>query len=439
VLRSPLARLHLCLVAGVALLSLPALEAQTGKTKPSAKGKKAVVAGKLASPQGSLLVRVGKEWRLPKKGAAISSGQMAISLPLADVLSKNGKVGLRLRANLDGLSPLPSLESAVVLHSTRGFDLDLTLDRGQIALLNRAKGPSKVRLRFRDQRWELTLEDPGTLVGMELCGRWLPGAKFNPRAKVPAAPPAHLQLLVLKGHAMLKTPRGDYGLSAPPGPTVMQWDSVGGQDERPQDLEKIPGWVKKLELTAEQKKRIARFTKLALAKGVPGALRAMLHSDNELDRRAAVLISGALDELMPVGDALVEGKHPDLWEYAVTAMRHWLGRGPGQDVRLYKILQKMRKLSPAEAATVVQLLHTFDDTDLEQPETYEALIEYLRSDVPGIRGLANYHLHRLVPAGRGIAFNPADPPAARLKAYKAWKKLIPTGKLPPPSAAKKKS
>jgi hypothetical protein len=432
VLLCSLARLRLGLAAGVALLSLAALTAQTTKSKLPKRSSRVVV-GKLVSPQGSLLSRAaGKKWRLPRKGTPVYSGDMEIGLPLADILSKNGAVGLRLRANLEGRSPLPSLESAVVLHPAKDVDLDLTLDRGQIVLANkRARGPSKVRVRFRDQRWELTLEDADTLVGLDLCGLWLPGSRFNPKAKVQPTPPTTLMLMVLKGHAHLQTPLGEYGLKAPPGPATMQWDSVGGQDTRPHDLEKMPDWVKKLVLTAEQKDRIARFVKLVQAKTLPGALRTMLASDKPRDRRAAVYIAAALDELLVVGDALVAGKHPDLWDDAVIAIRHWMGRGAGQDLLLYKSLRKNRELSRAEAATVVQMLHTFDDAELEHPELYEALIEYLKSDQLAIRGLANWHLHRLVPAGRGIAFDPAGPEADRLRAYKEWKKLIPTGKMPP--------
>jgi hypothetical protein len=40
-------------------------------------------------------------------------------------------------------------------------------------------------------------------------------------------------------------------------------------------------------------------------------------------------------------------------------------------------------------------------------------------------------LRRLVPAGRDIHFNPGGPPEEWDKAFEAWKKLVPDGKMPP--------
>jgi len=67
---------------------------------------------------------------------------------------------------------------------------------------------------------------------------------------------------------------------------------------------------------------------------------------------------------------------------------------------------------------------------LEKPETFELLIAYLRHDKPAIRELASWHLYRLVPASKDIAYDPSGTADDREKAYKAWKKLVPTGELP---------
>ena len=87
------------------------------------------------------------------------------------------------------------------------------------------------------------------------------------------------------------------------------------------------------------------------------------------------------------------------------------------------------------ALSVPELSHGFGDAELSRPETYEALIQYLGHNVLGIRGLAHWHLVRLVPAGRKIAYNPLDAPESRAKAQAEWRKLIPAGKLPPRAAA----
>jgi len=77
------------------------------------------------------------------------------------------------------------------------------------------------------------------------------------------------------------------------------------------------------------------------------------------------------------------------------------------------------------------LLLGFTTSDLSTPETYEVLIEYLGNPKQVIRNLAAWHLVRLVPQGKLIAFKP-NANDDESKTYQAeWKKLIPAGKLPP--------
>ena len=60
------------------------------------------------------------------------------------------------------------------------------------------------------------------------------------------------------------------------------------------------------------------------------------------------------------------------------------------------------------------------------------LINLLGSDKRFIRGLAYWHLSRLVPEGKKLGYDPFAPQEARDAAEKKWKELIPAGKLPPP-------
>src|SRR5262249_53961514 len=131
-----------------------------------------------------------------------------------------------------------------------------------------------------------------------------------------------------------------------------------------------------------------------------------------------------------VVDALPD-KHAEVREATVEALRAWVGRGPGQDQALYEFLQKEKKFTKAQAEIAVQLLHNYDEADRERPETYELLIGYLRSERPAVRELAAWHLYRMAPAGKDIPFDPGASREELDKAYKAWKKLVPTGQLPP--------
>jgi hypothetical protein len=87
-------------------------------------------------------------------------------------------------------------------------------------------------------------------------------------------------------------------------------------------------------------------------------------------------------------------------------------------------------MKPVHAETVVQLLHSFDEHALQSPETYETLITYLDHERLGVRGLAYWHLRRLVPEGEKFGYNPLDDKEKREKAIEQWKKLIPPGEVP---------
>jgi hypothetical protein len=78
----------------------------------------------------------------------------------------------------------------------------------------------------------------------------------------------------------------------------------------------------------------------------------------------------------------------------------------------------------------LQLLHSFGESDLALPETYQTLIDYLNHDVLAIRGLAHWHLYRLVPEGRKIDYDPLAPKNVRAAAIKKWKEVLPPGHLP---------
>src|SRR5262249_45967396 len=91
-------------------------------------------------------------------------------------------------------------ESAVQLHKNDKFDLDLTLLRGRIYLRNRKdKGPLKVRLRFESEVWDMTLEEPGTEVGLDLFKLYTADINYSDEE-----PRANLALCLFDGELELK-------------------------------------------------------------------------------------------------------------------------------------------------------------------------------------------------------------------------------------------
>src|SRR5262249_52803317 len=144
----------------------------------------------------------------------------------AEVGSKNGAVQLTLWGNLPQLSQYPVLESAVALHDNPDVDLDFSLDRGRVALVNlRGKEPVHVRVRVRGDNWDVTLPDKGDEVALELYGRWPGGVSFNPQPKPDEGPGSALTVLVLKGSAQLRVAGSESLMRAPPGGALVYWSS----------------------------------------------------------------------------------------------------------------------------------------------------------------------------------------------------------------------
>lgn len=394
-------------------------------------------AARCVTPSGSILrrERPDQPWVLVKEGEALPAGNLLIGLPGAALESADGKVRLSFHTDLSGNSPNPIIETAILLKPAMNVSLDFVLDRGRVVVERRqASGDARIHAAVHGAGADFTLHPPAAQVALELFGRWPAGVPFTRVLKPGAGPTLNLTILALEGEIDIQTHEHHHALHAPPGPALIEWDSVNGTDASPHRLETLPPWATAASENTPQalarKARLDKFRQLALEKSLDTALDTFVTSEDPGERRAAVLAMGALDDLKRLADAILHAKHPDVWENGVLALRHWIGRGPGQDQKLYHGLIERRKMSPAQAATVLQLLHSFGPNELARPETYEALINYLQHDVLAIRGLAWWHLVRLVPAGRSIEYSPFADKDARESAVNRWKELIPPGKLP---------
>jgi hypothetical protein len=269
---------------------------------------------------------------------------------------------------------------------------------------------------------------------LELFGRWPRGVPFTKEPSAKHAPLASLVILALEGEATLKHEHHEHALKAPPGPALVEWDSVTGMDETTRRLENLPPWaVARGDDTPEgrlRKAAVERLRQALASKPVDTVADEFLNSDDPVERSLAVNLLAAVDNLSRLGQALRESKQPDVWENGVVALRNWIGRCPGQDQILYKRLVEVGKYKPIHAETVMQLLHSFGDIELAQPETFQTLIDYLDHDSHAIRGLAYWHLSRLVPEGKKFGYNPADSKERCEAAIQKWRQLIPKGRVP---------
>ncbi len=434
------------LAAGLLALALAAgivIEVQSAAPVdvPRSAEPRVPVAKNLSYPGLLISKGTGQPFARAELDDTLYSRDLLVAIPglKVNIEPTNKAVSLTLWGNLPGLSDSPVLESAVMLHDSRAYDLDFTLIRGRVVLTNTKKeGAAKAWLRA-EQGVELVLPEPGDSVAIELYGRWPAGVPFS--LKPTSAPIRVWEVYCLKGRLEIKAGQTEWGMSAPPGPAYFHGNSVDGPSPGgPQRRATLPDWASPNAKSSPLAKKI----KLVLAtyvgklqstdpEEVAIGLLALAEKDKDPERAATLrqMVISALaagDEVGKVAQILNTSKHEDARHAAVVSLRHWIGAREGRDEKLYNILQEQLGFSKNEAVTVLDLLHSPFATD--QPETYETLIAYLKHRRQAIRELAAWHLYRLAPVGRKIAFDASAPAAEREKAADEWKKLIPAGDLP---------
>ncbi len=301
-----------------------------------------VFVAKCTSADGALLSRDGdgKDWRPVAKNTMVSSRDALLALPGTSAVLETEPQGIRLalHGNTPQLSSSSVLQSVVVFHDSRAYDLDCTLREGRVELTNdKEKGPAKVWVRLPGFAWQLTLQEPGARVALEVYGRWPYGVGFSLDPRAGEGPTKAVVLLMLSGQAELQTDTHTYELSAPPGPSLMEWDSVAGEASGPQRLKALPTWADPNVAVPAAGKAVEDVANTYLAQlkksGSPeAALQALLDlADREKDkpraallRQFAVLGLNALDDLPRVAEALADPQAADVRDAAVLGvLRTW--------------------------------------------------------------------------------------------------------------------
>jgi len=411
-----------------------------------------VPVGKCLSPAGSLLVneRPGQPWQTISDKEDVLTSDLLLALPgmRANIITQPKAVELTLGGNWPKWTEFSGLESAVILHDSRSFDLDFTLQRGRVTVTNRQeKGSALVWLRIDGAAFQLRLSQPGDAVCLGLYGFWPRGVSFTVTPKPQDAPARTLTFFVIKGQVDLKTGGTQHVLSAPPGSAYFHWDNIRGADEGSRNPPRLPKWADPAAKTPPEAKVVIEVIETYRTQAKDKEPRTVLYdllaaaeTERDKDRAKAmdefaVLSLAAINDIDRVMQALADPKQAEARKSAVIALRHWIGNATGHDQRLYQFLLDHLHYSRPQASTVLQLLHSA--FPIAEPDTYETLIAYLRHDNLAIRELAWWHLSRLVPEEVMIPYDPAGSDAERAKAYAAWKKLVPNGSLPTKKKLKK--
>jgi hypothetical protein len=383
-------------------------------------------------------------WRRIVANGRFNGGDTLVSLPgYHGELAFDSGVRLVLWGNISQqLNEGPILDSAVMVHAVEpdkdggAADVDFTLSRGRVWITNKKRDdlPAFVRVRFHKEIWDLTLEK-GTEIGMELVGREI-GLKPTQAEEEPGSV---LWLVVKKGQLAVRDDLKEF----PPmiAPASFTWDNARGASPGPVTM---PKWPTYWDQPVETRRDLPGGPEMHIALG---SLRSHLTADRpagvmiaeSLDsadgwagRYLAILCFGAMDSLPDLIAGLANEVNLDVRDAAIEAVRHWLGRGPGQRERFRKELAG--KYTTSEIDTLLYLLRLPSGEDLREHDTFAIPIGELNNDKLAIRHLAFWHLVRMCNKemrDNKLEFDPTAPQPQRELWQKKWQKALQEGKLVP--------
>lgn len=363
--------------------------------------------GRLEKPTTVVVRPQGDGWvRVPPEDATVISSDRLVALPgYRAPLRLSSDVSVELWGNLRELFDSRVLESSVTPHlPADGFHADLTVHAGRIYLATRQPAGARVRLRFRDQVWDLALADDKTEVVLELVHLLVPGPRAEP-------PKTTAGLAVLSGEATLQPSRYKEPVKLPKGGDAF-WDSKAGRPVvRPdpgQDVRKLQtAYLSRLQPYFDASQATLAMDALAdFARKLTDGQRVRATFDEALqdptDRaptakdvvaaRIAVLVFGALGDLSGLADGISDPNRPLLRQTATEGLRATLARDPGLAEPFRQALVDKLQVEDSQADAVMRLLRGFTDEERTEPAVVDGLVAGLSSPAVAVRELSFQHL-----------------------------------------------
>lgn len=358
-----------------------------------------------------------QKWILERPQARLLTGEPLLALPgsRAEFLLAN-KMKLILHGTMPGsMSINYFFETVATVLFNEAVDLDIALERGRLQLTGKPDGIATVKLRYQEHFWDLRLLTPDTEIGIEVTGRVPPGTGDW-------IPHSRLAVFVMRGEITARRGENEERIGAR---KVLVWDSVhseGGpgltvpQSEPPAWLTRRPAYPTEVRdaLAAFQRRLSDKLAAQGqdLAWMAVAADEAISQSRRPWEQYLAVFVLAALDQLGPVIDALDHPDNPYLRRAAIDALLHFLGRQPGQGVKVDQSLVE-RGYVPADREIFLKLVRRIDKPDRA---AIEQLLEWLNHPRLSIRELAFLNLVTLLPTDRLIGYDPAAPIEQRERA-----------------------
>jgi hypothetical protein len=404
-------------------------------------------------------------WK-PLVDNAVISGRPLLSLPGSkNVIALNSGVELTLWGNLFELTFNGLLaESRAILHANDLLDADVTLQRGRIVLRNDKKGQQDalVRVRFNnptlaeENYFDLVLHHGAAVVLERFSKMYREPFYDDPNDKRREGPTAIMWVYAYGGSARIRSGGLSYALGEGQQP-MLKWISRGGELVPPEAKEMPPAppmTPPSLKDKADQQARdkvVKAHADLVVAllaeKGIDVALEEVLErmkksADRDLAAgkpispetyirwQYAIRCYAAIDDKEVLFREFAANPTPlQIRGLYLGALQQWLAQERDNDYSLLDVVKKSYRNKTA-SLNIMHLFHLISAKDAVKPETYEHLIEGLNNELMPIRVLCHSHLIGLAPEGRTIFYDPADQPELRLKAVRAWTKLIGPGDLP---------
>jgi len=417
--------------------TVPPKEAEAEAEAPMPGNVPAVVATKFPqmmyqATDGVLLINsADNAWQvLPRRSLLHADDEVAVPSPFDATLN----VGEDLQLILRGTAPVTLARDAasagggtrVRLFSTEMSLFGVELPRGQVVLtrgVNNVDEATTLTLRLAGDDYMLTLDEPGTVCGIEVIPQLSHGL------------PEREQLIRFDGRLAVRS--GKVTISIPSGETVMLDSSSGllfvnGQPSRQvNELTPVPEWVntEAIEHPVFARTYIHQFEEsFSPDRPVNASIPALLDDRNP---RMAELTAQTLSLTGNYRGMLrgLSSSHEEARIASIIGILTWIRQQPENGGLLQEEVARTRR--EKEADIVTRLVWGFTPDDAQSPIASAELIDWLSDEDIGIREFAFYHIRQMT--NRTYSYRPLNPLSQRSAAVSRWKDhLRKTGALVEP-------
>jgi hypothetical protein len=400
-----------------------------------------LVVAKLDTPDGKVVLakKTDDPWSRVAKGADLYAADRLLCPPgYAAKLTAPTGTTIELWGNVfPDLLPIPVHETIVTPHvPPDGFDADFTLHTGRV-YLTAGRPSTAVRVRFREEVWDVTLPDAQSEAVVQVVHMPVPGTLAEPPRTVAA-------VHVMKGTANLTVRFKTFDKVA--AGELIDWDSKVGKPAGPKKPDgqfgKDSAYFNKVPVYPSPKaaqpmlQALDQFAE-RLKPGTPAqAAFAELRADPTAGVSSAYLAGGrfsvfasaAVGDLAAVADVLNDANRPDLRVAAVTALQHHLADQPDAEEKFRTLAREKLRLSDDGVTVLLRHLRGVGPDDRTDLTTLNRLVDQLTAAEIAQREVALYVLLTDVdPTARSrptLVFDCAAGADVREAAKAAWQQRV---------------